>query len=271
VFQVLERTKPVEKRQFVLYTEEIKPSDATVRNIRSQAMQLQAESASAQDLMDNAAKNGIQVMQGKDITSMASSIQQLQNARELISWAFNESTKVDDVSDVYNLNNNSSFVVAAVRGMKQKGKPQLESVREAIETELTAMKKLELVEKTIADEMNSSSIQQIAEKYQLAVMDSVTLTFGGESYQNRGIENAAIGKIFTLPVGKPSVVTGKNNVYAVSVYEVNAPADPSPNYAMEKSSLKNVVAGRGRTDNAILDGLKEKANILDQRYLFFAR
>ena len=83
VYQVLERTKPVEKRQFVIYTEEIKPSDATIKAIRSEAMQLQAESNSAEELMTNAAQKGIQVAQGKDITSMMSSISQLQNAREI--------------------------------------------------------------------------------------------------------------------------------------------------------------------------------------------
>jgi peptidyl-prolyl cis-trans isomerase D len=272
VFQVLERAPLEEKRQFVLYTEEIKPSDATVKYIRSQAMQLQAESASAEDLMENAAKNGIQVMNGKDVTAMAASIAQMQGAREIVSWAFNENTKIDDVSDVYNLNNNSTFVVAAVRDMKKKGKPQLASVRETIETEIKAVKKLELIEQTVAEELNSgSSMQQISEKYQMSLQDSVTLTFGGETYQNRNIENGAIGKIFTLPLAKPSVVTGKNNVYVVSVYEMNEPAEPSANFAMEKSTLKNAVAGRNRTDNTILEGLKDKATILDQRYLYFQR
>jgi hypothetical protein len=40
---------------------------------------------------------------------------------------------------------------------------------------------------------------------------------------------------------------------------------------MEKNALKNAVAGRSRTDNTILEGLKDKANILDQRYLYFQR
>jgi len=272
VYQVLQRTAPVEKRQFVIYNEEIKPSDATIRSIRSQAMQLQAESSSAEDLMTNAAQKGIQVAQGKEITSMMAAISQVQNAREIVSWAFNAETKIDDVSDVYNINNNSSFVVAAVRDMKKKGEPKLETVREAIETELTAMKKLELVEKTITDEINNgSSIQQIAEKYQVSFMDSVKLTFGGESYQNRNIENAAIGKIFTLPTGKLTAVSGKNNLYVVSIYETEAPAEPSPNYAIEKSTLKNTVSGRSRSDNTILEGLKEKASVLDQRHLYFSR
>ncbi|MCL2245676.1 MAG: SurA N-terminal domain-containing protein [Lentimicrobiaceae bacterium] len=272
VHQVLERTAPVEKRQFVIYTEEIKPSDATIKSIRSQAMQLQAESNSAEDLMTLAAQKGIQVAQGKDITSMTSSIAQVQNAREIVSWAYNIETKINSVSDVYNINNNSSFVVAAVRDMKKKGEAKLESAREAIETELKAMKKLELVEKTIADELNSgSSIQQVAEKYQVAFMDSLKLIFGGETYQNRNIDNAAIGKIFALPIGKPSAVAGKTNVYAVSVYQLEEAGEPSPNFTMEKSILRNAVVGRSRNDNTILDGLKEKANILDQRYLFFAR
>jgi len=40
---------------------------------------------------------------------------------------------------------------------------------------------------------------------------------------------------------------------------------------MEKSALKNAVSGRSRTENTILEGLKEKADILDQRYLYFQR
>jgi len=272
VYQILERTTPIEKRQFVIYSEEIKASEATIKAIRSQAMQLQAESNSADDLMTLAAQKGIQVAQGKDITSMMASIAQVQNAREIVSWAYNPTTKPDDVSDVYNINNNSSFVVAALRDIKKKGAPQLESVRTTIETELTAMKKMELVEQTIAEQINSgSSLQQVAEKYQIEFAEDVKLTFGGETYQNRNIENAAIGKIFTLPLEKPSVVSGKTNVYAVSINEINEAGEPSNNFVMEKASLRNAVGGRNRTDNTILDGLKDKAVILDQRYLYFSR
>ena len=272
VYQVLERTAPVEKRLFAIYTEEIKPSDATIKLIRSQAMQLQAESNSADDLMANAAKNGIQVVQGKDVTSMMSSISQLQNTREIVSWAYNVTTKIDDISDVYNINNSSLFVVAAIRDMKKKGTPKLETVRNTIETELTAIKKVELIQSTMTAQLDSGfTMQQIAEKFQIALMDSVKLTFGGETYQNRGFENAAIGKIFTLPIEKPVAVTGKNNVYVVSIYEFTEPGEHSLNFMMEKSALKNAVAGRNRSENTILDGLKDKATILDQRHLFFSR
>jgi len=271
VYQVLERTTPVEKRQFVIYTEEIKPSDATIRAIRSQAMQLQAESNSADDLTIHAAQKGIQVVQGREITSMMSNVSQLQNAREIVSWSFNPNTKVDDVSDVYNLNDNL-FAVAAIRNMRRQGIPKLDEVRNAIETELTAMRKLELVQNTIAEQLNSgASVQQLAEKYQVAFMDSVRLTFAGESFQNRGIENAAIGKIFTLPVKAPTAVTGRNNLYAVSVYEIIEAGAPSPNYSIERSMLRNTVAGRARNENTILEGLKDQATILDQRHLYFSR
>ena len=271
VYQVFQRTAPIEKRLFVIYTEEIRPSDATVKFIRNEAMQIQAESSTAEELMTNAAQKGVQAMQGKEVTSMMANIAQLQNAREIVSWAFNPNTKIDDVSDVYNLNNNM-FTVAAVRGMKQKGEPKLEEVRETIETELKATKKLELMQNTITEKLNSgATLQQVAETYQASFQDSVKLIFGGETYQNRNVENAAIGKIFALPIAKPAAITGKNNLFVVSVYEQNEAGEPSPNYAIEKQSLKNAVAGRGRTENAILEGLKEKATILDQRYLYFAR
>jgi len=272
LFQVLKRTAPVEKRQFVIYSEEIKPTDATIKSIRSQAMQLQAESSSAEELMTNAAQKGIQVVQGQNITSMMSSISQLQNTREIISWAFKPTTNIDDVSDIYSINNNL-FVVAAIRDIKNKGAQKLEKVRSTIETELSAIKKMELVQSAVLEQLNNgSSIQQIAEKYQVAFMDSITLSFGGESYQNRGIENAAIGKIFTLPVESPTAVKGKNSLYVVSIYKKNEiTGEPSHNYDMEKSMLRNIVAGRGRNENAILEGLKDKATIVDQRYLYFSR
>jgi len=272
LYKVLERSAPVEKRQFVIFTEEIKPSDATIKAIRNQAMQLQAESNSAEELTTNAAQKGIQVTQGKEVTSMMSSISQLQNAREIVSWAFNFKTKIDDVSDVYNINNGSFFAVAAVRDIKKKGEAKWEDVRTAIETELIAKKKLQLVKDEINKQLSDgSSLQKIAEKYQVAFMDSVTLFFGGETYMNRGIENAAIGKIFTLDVNTPWAVTGNNNLYAVSIYEFKEADEPSPNYMREKTLLKNIVAGRNRTENTILEGLKEKAMILDQRYLYFQR
>ena len=272
LYKVLERSAPVEKRQFVIYTEEIKPSDATVKAIRSQAMQLQAESNAAEELVTNAAQQGAQVVQGKDVTPMMSSISQLQNVREIVSWAFNLKTQKDDVSDVYNVNNGGLFAVAAVREMKSKGYAKLDDVRTSIESELMMKKKLQLAQDEINKQLREgSTLQQIAEKYLVGFMDSVTLSFGGEIYMNRNIENAAIGKIFTLPVQTLSVVSGNNNLYVVNIYEFVDAGEPSPNFMREKAMLKNVVAGRSRNESAIMEGLKEKATILDQRYLYYQR
>jgi len=133
------------------------------------------------------------------------------------------------------------------------------------------MKKLEMVKEKITEELASASIKDVAENYGMFLMDSVTLTFGADPRQNRSIENTAIGKIFALPIATPTAITGKNNVYAVSIYEMKDAAEPSMNFMMERSMLKNAVSTGGRNENIILEGLKEKANILDQRYLYFAR
>ncbi|MDR2972699.1 MAG: SurA N-terminal domain-containing protein [Bacteroidales bacterium] len=271
VYQVLERTLPVEKRLYVIYKEEIKHSDATEQAIKNEARQLQAESISAEELMTHAAQKGIQVVQGKNITSMMSSISTLQNVREIINWAFNPNISVDAVSDVFTSNKNF-FAVAAVRDTKKKGIPKLEKVKETIEAELTVLKKLELVQNKLSEEINSgSSIEQIAEKYQVAFKDSITLTFGRENYQHTEIESVALGKIFTLPIGQPTVVAGKTSVYAVSVYNYSEPPEHSPNFALEKSILVNAVVGRNNNEYIILEGLKDKANTLDHRYLHFSR
>jgi hypothetical protein len=97
------------------------------------------------------------------------------------------------------------------------------------------------------------------------------LTFTGETYQNAGVENRAIGKIFTLPAtAQNEVVTGKLNVYAVSIYKEEQ-VNSTPNMMTEKAALKNMVLGRGRSEMSILEGLKDKARILDRRYIFYAQ
>jgi len=65
-------------------------------------------------------------------------------------------------------------------------------------------------------------------------------------------------------------VNGKNYVYLVAVNNfVDQPA--SPNYMGEKSALRNICVGRSRNEAVIMQGLKKKAEILDQRNMFYSR
>ncbi|PKP21974.1 MAG: hypothetical protein CVU04_00260 [Bacteroidetes bacterium HGW-Bacteroidetes-20] len=271
IYQVINKTTPIEKRQFVLYSKEIKPSDATIKNYKNNANELRASCTTADQLVEEANKRGIQLVQGKDITCMMASINQQQNVREAISWSFMPKTEVNAISDVFAFEN-KMFYVAAVRSIKTKGTPEFEDVKDVIEKQLVDEKKMQMIYTTVNEQLAKGiTLEQIAQTYQVAVADSTPITFAGESFQNRQIDNSAIGKIFNLTPGKPEAVTGTSFVYAVQLYSIGEPAKLSDNLQIEKMMLRNIVLGRMRTEQTLTQSLKEKLNVMDQRFLYYAK
>ncbi|MCQ2265013.1 MAG: hypothetical protein MJZ46_03095 [Bacteroidales bacterium] len=134
-----------------------------------------------------------------------------------------------------------------------------------------AEKKTAMIADKINEELSKgTSLQDIATKYTSQVMDSVALTFLAESYMNRNIEDVAIAKIFNIGENSTKAVAGQNYVYVANVSNfTDNPA--SANYAAEKAALRNVVAGRGRNEATILQGLRKNAKIVDQRNMFYAK
>jgi len=271
IYQVIGKTAPIEKRQFVLYSKEIKPSEATIKNVKNAANDLRASCTSADQLLEEANKRGIQLVQGKDITSMMASINQLENIREAISWAFFPKTELNAVSDVFTYDN-KMFFVAAVRAIKEKGTPDFKEVKDIIEKQLLDEKKLQMIATQVNEQLAKGiTLEQIAQNYQTAVADSVTLSFAGESFQNRQIENSAIGKIFNLTPGTPGSVIGTSFVYAVQLYSFGEPSKVSDNYQIEKMALRNIVLGRMRSEQTLITALKDKMDVLDQRFMFYVK
>lgn len=271
IFQPIAQTKLIEKRLFVIYPTEIKASDATISQIRSSANQLVAESTSPEKFLETANKNGIQVLKGTGVTSMTATIQELQNCRDIVTWAYNDETKLGDISDVIKIDNRL-FAVANLRNIKEKGIAEYDMVKDEIEAELIAKKKLQIVEETITKEMEKgSTIEQLANKYGAAVRDSVPLSYGLDLYQNAQVENSAIGKLFTLQADqKLHLLSGKFYLYLVKINSIEE-SKPSQGLVYERMIVKNMVTGRTRNEMTILEDLKNKADILDNRVYFYQK
>ncbi len=268
VFQVLSRTAPIEKRQFVLYDYVIEASDATVNSIKSQANQFAASVNNADELVENAAKQGIQTVKGTNVLSMASTISQLPNCRDIVSWAFSKDVKKNDISDVINVER-MFYAVAAVREIRETGTQKYKEVKEDIKNLLESEKRVDLV----TDQINGSisgDMQAMAQQYATQVMDSVFLSFTGDAYQNRNVGSKAIGQIFSLPTNKPTAVHDNNMVYVVNLAQINDNS-ASTGYSMEKNILRNEVIGRERSESTIINYLITNANVLDNRYRFYLK
>ena len=269
VFQVLNRTQPIEKRQFVLYDYDITASDATVSALRSQANQFAASVTSDEELVANAAKQGIQVVNGDHVTSMAANIGQLPNCRDIVSWSFGDDVKKDAISDVFNINR-MFFAVASVANVREVGEQKYKDVKDEIKTMLERQNKVDMVAEQLNKDLASGDMQSVAQKYSVAVTDSVSLSFAGDYYMNRGVDSKAIGQIFNLPANKPTAVAGNNVAYVVNVVETRD-GQASENLMMEKNYLQNAVLGRERNQDTLLGYLINQVKVLDNRVRFYQK
>lgn len=269
VFQVLQFTAPISKRQFVLYDYDIAASEKTVSDIRLKATQFASSVTSAEELVSKAAKQGIPTVSGNNVLAMSSSISQLTNCRDIVSWAFSEDVKKNDISDPKNIER-MYFAVAAVRNIRDLGVQSYKNVKSDIENLLKNEKKSEAVAEKVNSELASSTMEALGQKYSAPVQDSVVLNFVGDSYQNRNVEPMAIGKIFNLANGKTAAVNGRNMVYVVKVNDTHS-APASTDLKMEKNILFNEVMGQNRNEQTIVNYLINKTKVVDNRYKVYQK
>lgn len=269
VFQVLDRTQLIEKRQFVIYDYDINPSEATINALRSQANEFAASVTNNEELIANAAKQGIQVVNGERVSSMTANIGQLPNCRDIVSWAFGDDVKEDAISDVFNVNK-MFFAVASVAKVREQGMQKYKEVKDDIKTLLERQNKVALVAEQLNKDLASGDMAAVAQKYNIPVSDSVTLSFAGDYYMNRGVEGKAIGQIFSMSTNKPAAVSGNNVAYVVNVLD-KRDGQASENLMLEKNYLQNAVLGRDRNENTLFNYLVSELNVLDNRVRFYQK
>ncbi len=269
LFQVMDRTQSIEKRQFVLYDYDITASDATVNALRSQANEFAASVTNNEELIANAAKKGIQVVNGERVASMSANIGQLPNCRDIVSWAFGDDVEKDAISDVFNINR-MYFAVASVAKVRNEGVMKYKDAKDEIKTLLERQAKIDMVAEQLNKDLASGGMQAVAQKYSVPVTDSVMLSFAGDYYMNRGVDSKAIGQIFSLPKNKPAAVSGNNVDYVVNVIETRD-GQATQNLMMEKSYLQNAVLGRERNENTLLSYLISQTKVLDNRVRFYQK
>lgn len=290
LFKVLQKTQSIEKRQYLLFPVPIQASDKTYKELESNAKSL-AISCENVDKLDELAKSkGATVIKKTNITNMQGAITTDQGyvvekilCRNAISWAFDKETEIGKVSPnsykgryKYTSNQQYSqesqlgpevFLVVGLRNAQERGEAEFENVKEIIKEELTAQKKREAIEKQLQGELAKSTITELASKYNARSADSLKINL----YQPNasGIENSAIGKIYTLATQTPSTVSGKNAVYLVNIYNIED-GKSAPDLNMETNILYETVLGRSRNiEQIVMDELESKVSIDDRRQNFY--
>ena len=247
---------------------EIIASEATINKASLDATKLSAE----KDLTKFNAylqKSGIPKITVPDLVKENdASIGQLQEARQLVRWAFE--AKKGDISDPYSIG--EQFVVGIVDKINKEGVQDAQTARKMAEPAIREEKKADIILKKLG---NAPSLETAAAAYGKEVLiagaDS-SITYAAKMIANISPvpEPKLIGACFNKEnQNKASTpIVGKTGVYLIKVNSIGTKADDTPEQAAQKRSQQTEQL-RNETVGNWFEGLKKQATIKDNRSKFY--
>ena len=264
VLQVTARKAMVEKYDVAVIKHTIDFSKDTYSEAYNKFSQYVSENKTIADLEKNAAKFGFRVQERKDLFNSEHNVVGLRSTREAMKWIFD--AKDGEVSPLYECGNNDNLLVVALTGIHPVGYRSLDAVKEMVKSEVLRDKKFEQIKAKFA---GVADIE--AAKAKGARIDSVNqVTFSAPVFvQATGASEPALsGAIAASKQGdfSKSLVKGNGGAYLFKVLKkANREGVKYDEKATEQMLKQQAVQAASR----FIQELYQKANVVDNRYLFF--
>ena len=264
VLQVTARKAMVEKYDVAVIKHTIDFSKDTYSEAYNKFSQYVSENKTLADLEKNAAKFGFRVQERKDLFNSEHNVVGLRSTREAMKWIFD--AKDGEVSPLYECGNNDNLLVVALTGIHPVGYRSLDAVKEMVKSEVLRDKKFEQIKAKFA---GVADIE--AAKAKGARIDSVNqVTFSAPVFvQATGASEPALsGAIAASKQGdfSKSLVKGNGGAY---LFKVLKKADREGVKYDEKSTEQMLKQQAVQAASRFIQELYQKANVVDNRYLFF--
>jgi peptidyl-prolyl cis-trans isomerase D len=242
---------------------ELVASDATRNEAFRNADSFAAESGNRNEFTENATDKGFRIIQANNVDATSRNLNNLQNAREIIIWAFGEGSP-GEVSSVFELEN--SYLVASLVSRKEEGQAKLEDVREQVEVLVRNDKKAAMITEKLAGKATLEEMKAVFPD--ASISDLPDLRLSTSVLPGVGFAPKAIGTLFGLKtagqVTKPvqediGVLVGKlNNL---------TPAGEVGDYTAYQAQLTQ--SASQRMAYQIMMALQDLAQVKDYRYKYF--
>jgi peptidyl-prolyl cis-trans isomerase D len=190
-------------------------------------------------------------------------------SRDIVKWAFENGTKVGDVSPVAHtyrneqLFVNSKYVIAALKSIVPAGLATVESVKDQITPQVRNAKKAEM----LMTKMSGTDLNAIATANATTVSTGLSANLGNPSIGTAGSEPMVIAKTLALNPGNVSKpIEGISGVF-VTKSITKTPAQVEKGSVMQKMTLTQMA--RSSVNYRLMETLKKNAKIKDTRYVVF--
>ena len=264
VLQVTARKAMVDKYDVALVKHTIDFSKATYSDAYNKFSQYVSENKTIEELEKNAAKFGYQVQERKDMFNSEHNVVGIRATREAMKWIFD--AKEGQVSPLYECGSNDNLLVVALTKIHPVGYRSLNDVQDMVKQEVIRDKKFEQIKAKFAGVADIA-----AAKAKGARIDSVNqITFSAPVFvQATGSSEPALaGAVASLKQGDFSKALIKGNGGAFLFRVIKKAQREGATFdakAVEKSLSQRAQQAAGR----FLQELYQKANVVDNRYLFF--
>ena len=264
VLQVLNRKAMVTKYDAAVIKHTIDFSKETYSAAYNKFSQYVSENKTIEGLEKNAQKFGFKLQERKDMVNSEHNVAGLRSTRETMKWIFD--AKEGEVSPLYECGNNDHLMVVALTKIHPVGYRGLDVVQEEVKQEVIRDKKF-----AKAAEMLKGVNSLDAAKAKGAKIDSVRqITFSAPVFvQATGTSEPALsGAVAVAKAGQFSAapIKGNGGAFLFKVLDKKQREGAKFDAKTEQAQLRQkAMQAAGR----YLNELYMKANVVDNRYLFF--
>ena len=280
ILEVTDRRNVEEKYNVAVIKREMSFSNKTTNDNFNKLSSFIASHKTVKEMEENS-KGEFSILPCNEFNAMTAAVPGIDESREVIRWAYNEETKVGDVSEIFYCGKKREhLVVAVLEAIHEEGYADYKE--EAVSNSLRQMvindKKAEMLQEKMN---NAKSVADVA-KMAGAVQDTVQhITFGAQAFiqKTASSEPAVSGAVSATAQGKfMAGVKGNAGVFAFQVLGKNAKekydAKKNEKEEMQRAAQQQAyMVFSGQNDlrnpcNLFYNNFK-KAEKKDNRHLFF--
>lgn len=249
----------------------VEASDKTLNTLYRNASNF--ELAAKESSVEEAAKEAnLDVVPVNKMNRLDETISQLGKQRNIVKWAFEESTNVGDIS---RFDISGGYVIAELVKKTPEG---VKTAEEASET-VTPIIKANKQAKEIMSQIDSNDLDAVASQFGVSVQDAAAVNMGSPVLAGAGREPKVVGAAFALETNEVSqAVQGEKGVYLVKLLaKQDAPELPSFVSQANRETQKRVQSFNQKLQrltgenniNPVYKALKETSEIEDNRSNFY--
>lgn len=264
VVKVTDKTAAQPKARLAYLQHEITTSTATHQDVLAVASKFAAENKTIDQFNAAIEEQGLTKRSMPRMNAATYQIPGIDNPREIVRWAFNDKTKLNDVNSFFDLDN--VFVVAALTSIVKEGYAPMDIVAEqakyAIMNKVKGQMAVDKM-KAFGDDVNRMVIELGAEA--TTVSD---ITIDSRTLGNFGVEADIVGTLLGMKEGEQvGPVAGNTSAFIiknVKISEPEATSDYSNIYSEKVSQFNNKVL-----NGSVVSALRNKVEIKDNRSKFY--